>query len=114
MAEGVLETGFRHKLAVGVADAFRYADRAVTVLLHRLVDAWEEFLGIKRNFGKEKELRRITRLLGRESARRGDPAGMTAHHLQHEPLGRGPRHRRHIKARLADAGRNVFRDRAKA
>ena len=46
----------------------------------------------------------------RDAAVHRDPAGMPAHHLEDEDLGRGARHRGHVVARFAHAGGDVFRD----
>ena len=44
----------------------------------------------------------------------GDPAGVAAHHLEDEDLGRGLGHRLHVEARLAHAGGHVLGHRAEA
>src|SRR3990172_2456169 len=60
VTERIFEAGLRQKPAIGIAPAFRYADRAVTVLLYYLIDAREEFIGIEGDFRKQQDLRRIT------------------------------------------------------
>src|SRR6187455_3420609 len=112
--ERVLEPRFGKEFTVGVAQAFRHADRAITVLLDDGVDAREKLVRIEYEFGEEQDLRRVAGLFGGKSARRGDPARMPAHDFEHEDLGRGARHRRDVVTGFANAGRHVFRDGAEA
>ena len=44
----------------------------------------------------------------------GDPAGMAAHHLEHEHLGRSARHRGHIERAFERGHRDVLGHRAEA
>ena len=49
-----------------------------------------------------------------EPAGGGDPAGVAPHHLEHEHLGRGLRHRTHVEAASQRRHRDVLRHRAEA
>ena len=55
---------------------------------------------VEGDLGKEQDVRRLVGTRLREPDRRGDPAGVTPHHLEHEDLRGGLRHGGHVDARL--------------
>ncbi len=59
-------------------------------------------------------MRRLAGLAAREPRGRRDPAGVAAHHLEHEHLGRGPSHGGHVERRLASGHRDVLGHRAES
>ena len=79
----------REELAVRSLDAFRHGDDAVAVPRQRVRDLGEEALLIERDLGQQQDVRRVAFRVGGKRAGGGRPAGMPAHHLQHEHLGRG-------------------------
>src|SRR5690349_17764510 len=92
----------------------RDPDDTIAVLAHRRLDAGEKRRFLKGEFRKQQEMGRLTLVLGSQPAGCGNPARVTAHHLQNEHPGGGLRHSGHIEGCLAYAGRYIFRDRAKA
>ena len=113
MAEGVLRARFGHQLAGGVLQSLRHADAAVAEALA------PSRRRLPRNFASSNAISGNSSTSGIGVAassampdRRGDPAGVAAHHLEHEHLGRGLRHRRDVERRFAHRRRDVLRDRA--
>ena len=68
----------------------------------------EEGAAIEGDLGKQDDVRRVARRLPGEAAGRRDPAGVPAHHLEHEHLGGGARHGQHVERRLARRDCDVF------
>src|SRR5205807_7380743 len=64
---------------------------------------------------REKQyLRRVALPLGGEAASSSDPPRVPAHHFHDEDTGGGLRHRGDVETRLANRGRDVFRNRPEA
>ena len=82
------------------------------MLLHRRLHAGQPGRFLKGDLWEQQEMG-ASPACGQPAGRR-EPARVPTHHLQEEHPGRGPRHRRHIKGALADAGRHIFCSRAKA
>ena len=114
VAEGIPRSGFRQELAILVGCALADHDDAVVVLLHTLAHPLEKRALVEGNLGEQDDVRRIARFLARQAARRCDPAGMPAHDLENEDLGRGLRHRQDVESSLLRRHRDVFRDRPEA
>ena len=75
----------------------------------------EDFVNLVVAFETDDDVRGVlARLHEAEAACGRDPAGVAAHHFQHEHLGRGARHRGHVEACLADRDGDIFGDRPEA
>ena len=112
--ECVAQSLVRQELAFHVLDPFGYDHRAVSIAFHQGIDAGKELCPVETDLGKQNHDRQVTRFFGGETARRGDPAGMPAHDLEDEDLGRGLRHRCHVEARFAQGNGDIFGHRAEA
>ncbi len=110
MAKGVAPSGCRQETAVGMAETLGDPDDTVAMLAHRRLDAGEKGRFLKGEFREQQEMWRLTLLLSSQPASSGNPARVTAHHLQNEHPGGSLRHGGHIEGRLAHAGRHIFRD----
>ena len=114
VAEGIARAGVGEELAVGIAHALGHHDGAVAVLVHALLDPREEPFLVEGDLREQDDVRGVAGLLGGEAAGRRDPARVPAHHLEHEHLGRGARHRGDVEAGFADRHGDVLGDRAEA
>src|SRR5690606_388998 len=112
MAEGILEAGFGEEFAFLVLDALGNPDHAVTVGLDALVDASQEGGLVKFDLGEQQDVRRFALGFAGQTAGGGDPAGVTAHDLEDEHLGRGGAHGGHSVTGLADGGGHILGYRA--
>src|SRR5262249_14193392 len=109
MAEGVLRARGREELTVWSFDSFRYGNDAVVVSIQSVLHLGQEPHLVERDLGKQQDVWTIAFLDSGERASGGPPAGMPAHHFQCEHLGRGAAHCRQVESRLANRGRDVFR-----
>src|SRR5690606_31022735 len=80
MAESVGQAGLGEELAALVLDAFGNTDHAEAVGLHALVDPGEEGGFVKLDLREQQDVRRFTLSFAGQTAGRGNPAGVAAHH----------------------------------
>ena len=114
MSEGIRGTGVGEEPAARIRGSLGDHDHAVTVLADALSHAIEKFLLLERHFRKEDDVGRFACAAAGEPGGRGDPAGVTTHHFEHEHPGGGARHGGDIERRLARGHRDVLGDRAEA
>ena len=111
MTKRVARALLGEECSVRVMAAFRHHHGAIAVFLDQLVDAREEFFLIKFNFREQDHNRNA--VVFDQATGRGNPACVTPHYLNHKHLGRGLRHRFHIKRSLQRGDRDVLGDRTK-
>ena len=110
VSESVARSRLGEQLALGILQPFGNADAAVAELFYLGVDLGEERSLVESDFREQQHQRYRRLLVVGQAHRRGDPAGVPPHDLQHEDPRRGLRHRRHVERGLAHRGRDVFRD----
>ena len=114
VTERIARPGLGEKAAVGVCGALGDHDHAIAEVADTAAHALEEFLQLERHFREQDDVRRLGLAAAGEPGRRGDPAGVSTHHLEHEHAGRGARHGGYVESRLARGDGDVLRDRAEA
>src|SRR5207302_1601501 len=114
VTERIARPGLGEKAAVGVCGALGDHDHAIAEVADTAAHALEEFLQLERHFREQDDVRRLGLAAAGEPGRCRDPAGVTAHHLEHEHAGRGARHGGYVESRLARGDGDVLRDRAEA
>ena len=115
VAERILAAaGIGDEAAVRAADALAGDHHAVADALDHRLHAGEEIGFVVDAFGEQDEVRRIVPAYARKPGGGGQPAGVAAHRLVDEHLGRGLGHRRHVQRAFAHRDRGVLRRRAEA
>src|SRR3954471_24866019 len=114
MTECVGGAGIREEFPVCCRGAFRDHDYAEAIVGHALLDLGEELLLVESYLGEKDDVRRLIQLASCQAARGCDPAGVPTHHLQHENLRRGARHRGDVEPGLTSGDCYEFGDRAEA
>jgi hypothetical protein len=106
VAEGVAGALLGQEAPVRPVAALGDADGAVAVLLDLGLDRGEELLLVELHLREQRDHRDA--LVGDQRAGGGDPAGVAAHDLDDEDLGRGGAHGAHVEDCLQGRGGDVL------